>query len=230
MYCVKCGVELADSERKCPLCSTPVYFPGLDPSPEKPYPEFVGKVDKFNPRGIYFIASFFLLISLVISVICDLTLNGKITWAGVVIAATLLFYVIIILPGWFPRYITEVFVPVNFAAIALFLFYMNLFFEGEWFWTFALPITGIIALIVSSVSILLHYFRRASLYIFGGAFIALAVASIFIELFLCITFYDGIKFVWSYYPAAALSLMGLMLILIEIIKPFKESMKRIFAL
>lgn len=230
MYCVKCGVELADSERKCPLCSTPVYFPGLEPSPDRPYPEFVGKVEKFNPRGIYFIASFFILISLVISVICDLTLNGSITWAGVVIASACLFYIAVILPGWFPRYITEVFVPTDFAAAALFLFYLNLYLDGEWFWTFALPITAMIALIVSAVAILMRYFKRASLYIFGGAFIALAVTSVFVELFLRITFYDSIRFVWSYYPAAALSLMGLMLILIAIIKPLKESLKRIFAL
>ena len=39
MYCVKCGVELADSERVCPLCETPVYFPDLDPNPETPYPK-----------------------------------------------------------------------------------------------------------------------------------------------------------------------------------------------
>ena len=29
MYCVKCGVELADSEKKCPLCGTPVFHPDI---------------------------------------------------------------------------------------------------------------------------------------------------------------------------------------------------------
>ena len=27
MYCIKCGVELADSEKRCPLCNTPVINP-----------------------------------------------------------------------------------------------------------------------------------------------------------------------------------------------------------
>ena len=27
MYCVKCGVELADSQRVCPLCGTRVFHP-----------------------------------------------------------------------------------------------------------------------------------------------------------------------------------------------------------
>ena len=26
MYCVKCGVELGDSEKTCPLCGTSVFY------------------------------------------------------------------------------------------------------------------------------------------------------------------------------------------------------------
>ena len=29
MYCVKCGVELADSQRVCPLCGTRVFHPDI---------------------------------------------------------------------------------------------------------------------------------------------------------------------------------------------------------
>ena len=29
MYCVKCGVQLADTEKSCPLCGTRVYHPDL---------------------------------------------------------------------------------------------------------------------------------------------------------------------------------------------------------
>ena len=29
MFCVKCGVELADSEKVCPLCGTRVFHPDL---------------------------------------------------------------------------------------------------------------------------------------------------------------------------------------------------------
>ena len=30
MYCIKCGVELADTEKQCPLCGTLVYHPELE--------------------------------------------------------------------------------------------------------------------------------------------------------------------------------------------------------
>ena len=29
MYCIKCGVELADSEKVCPLCATRVFHPEM---------------------------------------------------------------------------------------------------------------------------------------------------------------------------------------------------------
>ena len=39
MYCIKCGVELKDSEEKCPLCGTVVFHPDMKrPDGEKPYP------------------------------------------------------------------------------------------------------------------------------------------------------------------------------------------------
>ena len=38
MYCVKCGVELADSQRVCPLCGTRVFHPDIP----RPIPRMSG--------------------------------------------------------------------------------------------------------------------------------------------------------------------------------------------
>ena len=39
MYCVKCGVKLADTEKKCPLCNTVVCHPDFKQTAERPlYP------------------------------------------------------------------------------------------------------------------------------------------------------------------------------------------------
>ena len=39
MYCINCGVKLADSEVRCPLCETVVYHPELSrPEGERLYP------------------------------------------------------------------------------------------------------------------------------------------------------------------------------------------------
>lgn len=228
MYCIKCGVELADSEQKCPLCHTPVYYPGHEVSPDRPYPKFE-KPEAVNPRGIYFIISFVLIIAAVISFVCDLNLVKGITWSGYVIGGIMLFYVIFILPGWFKKYNPAIFVPSNFAAIGLYLAYVNFATGGNWFWTFALPITGMVALIFCSISILSYYLKRGYLYIYGGAFILAGLCCPVLETLALVTF-GGSPLMWSVYPLIALFLIGIMLIVIAIVKPFRESLCRIFAI
>ena len=229
MYCVKCGVELADSEKKCPLCHTPIYFPEYVPNEaERPYPRFE-KPETVNPRGIYFILSFAFIIAAVISFVCDLNMGNGISWAGYVIGGIGLFYVLFILPGWFKKYNPAIFIPVDFAAIGIYLLYINYATGGKWFLTFALPITGIVTIVISSITILSYYIKRGYLYIFGGALIGAGLFCPIIETLSIITF--GAKhYFWSIYPLIALFLIGIMLIVIAIIKPLRESLCRIFAI
>lgn len=47
MYCIKCGVKLADTEKKCPLCNTIVSHPEFTQTAERPlYPS--NKIPKSN--------------------------------------------------------------------------------------------------------------------------------------------------------------------------------------
>ena len=228
MYCIKCGVELADSEKKCPLCNTPVYYPGYEPSVERPYPSFE-KPETVSPRGIYFVISFVLAIAAVISFVCDLNLGSGVTWSGYVIGAIVTFYVLFILPGWFRKYNPSIFIPTSFLCMGLYLAYINFATGGNWFLSFAFPITGGITLIFSAITILCYYLKRGYLYIFGGAFIAAGILCPLIENLAIYTFGMPLMF-WSLYPLISLSLIGIMLIVIAIVKPFRESLCRIFAI
>lgn len=230
MYCVKCGVELAQSERKCPLCLTPVYMPGLEEDTERPYPKDEPNIAPVNPKGVYLIVSFVFVISALISFFADLNINGTFDWSGFVMGALGVAYVTFILPLWFRRPSPAVFVPCDFLAVGLFVAYICYATGGDWFFTFALPIIGGAALIVASVTILCYYLRRGYLYIFGGAIIASGALSVLIEWLIRVEFNPHAGFVWSPYPAIALSLAGMMLIVIAIVKPFRESLARIFSL
>lgn len=229
MYCVKCGVELADSEKRCPLCHTPIYFPGYEPKEEeRPYPRFE-KPETVNPRGIYFILSFAFIIASVISFVADINMGGGLSWSGYVIGGIALFYVLFILPGWFRKYNPAIFIPVDFAAIGLYLAYINYATDGNWFLTFALPITGIVTIIISSITIISYYVRRGYLYIFGGALIGAGAFCPVIETLAIITFATK-HVMWSIYPLIALFLIGMMLIVIAIVKPLRDSLFKIFAI
>ena len=47
MYCINCGVKLADTEKKCPLCNTLVFHPYIEQPAVRPlFPE--GRMPKTN--------------------------------------------------------------------------------------------------------------------------------------------------------------------------------------
>lgn len=229
MYCIKCGVELADSERKCPLCETPVYMPGLDPTPERPYPKFVKQKESNPHKAVAFLITCFFVIVAAIAVICDVNINMTIVWSDYVIAGLALAYVLLILPSWFLHPLPAIFVPSDFAAIALFLFYINFRTGGEWYLSFALPVTIFAAVVFSAVSILTYYLKKGRLYIAAGAFMAMGVYSVFIEICLHAAFHFHDRLVWSTYPATALFLIGIMLLVIAIVRPIREQLYKIFS-
>ena len=65
--------------------------------------------------------------------------------------------------------------------------------------------------------------------IYGGAIIAAGAFCPIMEMLSVVTF-GGEYMRWGIYPLAALFLIGMMLIVIAIVKPFRESLCRIFAI
>ena len=85
MYCIKCGVELSDSEEKCPLCGTVVFHPYIKrPDGEKPYPVDRKPQETASRSGLLFILTMLFLLPLATSLLCDWKINGRILWSGYV--------------------------------------------------------------------------------------------------------------------------------------------------
>lgn len=232
MYCVKCGVELADSQRVCPLCGTRVFHPDIPRTPaDPPYPpdERVHP-EEVNRSGVCFILTALALLPAVICVLCDWRINGGILWSGYASGGILLLYVLTVLPLWFKRPNPVIFVPVDFAAIGLYLLYINFATGGHWFLTFAFPVTGAIGLLVSGTVALLHYLRRGQLFVIGGALILGGGVTVLIEYLLNLTFHVGRVFFWSVYPLSAGVVLGVTLLVVGFCNPLRRSLHRKFFL
>lgn len=230
MYCVKCGVELADSEKLCPLCGTRVFHPDMprrDAEPPFPPDERLRPED-VNRSGLLFVLTVLTLLPAVLCIICDWRINGAIVWSGYAAGGVLLLYIIVLLPLWFTKPNPVIFVPADFAAVALYLLYINFATGGHWYLSFALPITAAIALIITAVVTLMRYVPGAALYIFGGALILGGGLTVLIEFLLHVTFGIRRAFFWSLYPLAAGVLLGVMLLVIAICKPLRRSLHRKF--
>lgn len=231
MYCVKCGVKLCDSEKKCPLCGTPAFHPEMSrPDAPPPYPPDHHPVEEVNPVGLLFVVTCLFALPLVITLLCDWRINGGITWSGYVAGALIVAYLIFILPYWFKAPNPVIFVPVAFTGVGLYLLYINFATGGHWFLSFAFPVTGGAALIFTTVVALTRYIHRGHLYIYGGMLMASGGFMVLVEFLLNITFHLHETFFWSFYPLAAGVLLGGMLIVVAICKPLRESLHRKFFL
>ncbi len=231
MYCQKCGVRLADSEKTCPLCGTLVYHPDIPRTPtDGPYPINRGLPEAVNPKGLLFALSIVFAQPILITLFCDLQLNQKITWSGYTVGGVLLGYIILLLPLWFKHPNPVIFVPVDFASVALFLLYISIATDGGWFLSFAFPVIGILALIVCAIIAVARYVRKGLLYLIAGTWLAIGAYVVLIEFFIRITFFDSVKFVWSFYPFTVCFIFGAMFMVIAIVKPIRESLKKVFFL
>lgn len=226
MYCIKCGVKLADTEKKCPLCDTVVYHPDLQQAPQPPlYP--ANKLPKSNSGSKVLNGAVIMLffIPLLVCFFADLSLDGNMEWFGYVAGALLMAYVAIALPLWFRKPNPVVFVPCDFAAAGGYLLYINRATEGDWFLTFAFPVVGGMGLLTCAVVTLFYYLRRGRLYILGGAFMALGAFMLLIEFLLNVTF--GLPMIgWSIYPLVVLVLFGGLLIYFAINSSAREMIER----
>lgn len=227
MYCAKCGVKLADTETYCPLCGTQAYHPELSRDTAEPsYPR--GKYPARPPRSFVpqAVLTELFLLPFIVVLLVDLQFNGRVTWAGYVMGGLVLGYVMLVLPLWFRRPNPVIFVPCTFAALALYLLYIDLTVAGGWFLPFALPLTGGVCAIVTTVVTLVKYVKKGQFFVFGGASIALGGMLLLAEFLLKLTF--GIhRFIgWSLYPLTALVLLGGLLIFLGINRNAREVMER----
>ena len=231
MYCINCGVKLSDSETRCPLCGVTVYHPGLHREEGEPlYPPHRHPAPQTASKAAHIVVTTLLTIALLTTLFVDYQINRCVTWSGIAAGGILVGYVMLVLPFWFKRVKPLAYVPSVFAAVALYLLYINHVTGGSWYVSFALPVTVYLGCLLTAEVTLLAKYREKTLSIVGGGFIALGCMMPLLELLIGITF-DVPKFVgWSVYPLISLGLLGAMLIFLAVNKRAREKMERKFFL
>ena len=229
MYCIHCGVKLADTEKKCPLCGVVVYHPELPtPNQEPPYP--ADALPDAPPRSLFphIVATAACLLPILLVLLADYHENRAVTWSGYVVGALLVSYVIVVLPVWFRSPNPVIFTPCAFGAILLYLMYIDLVTPGRWFLPFALPVAGSLGLLSTAVVTLMRYLSKGRLYIFGGAIIALGGLCLLTEFLMTATFGPPVYAGWSLYPLITLFLLGSLLLFFAICGSARQVMERKF--
>lgn len=226
MYCANCGVKLADTEKRCPLCGTEAYHPDIErPEVDPLYPKDYVPEREISKATLHIIIFTLFLIPASITLYCDWYISRSFSWSIYVFFALLFVYVVVILPFWFKKRSPAVFVPIDFLLLELILHYINYSTNGDWFLTFAFPVVTYLGLIVTATTVLLYYLKKGHMYVIAGFFIGLGLFMEVIEGFIMLTFkldFDG----WSLYPSIPLVLIGLGLIAISISRNIRAVLER----
>ena len=122
-YCPKCGVELAPSQDRCPLCNTPVQ---REEAAASPYPVADGvSAAPATPRKRRTFAAacaILLLIPVLTCVVCDLNIDGTLAWSRYVLVSFGLLYVYLLMPMVLLRHRLAICVCLDFLATVGFLY------------------------------------------------------------------------------------------------------------
>lgn len=230
MYCIKCGVELSKAENVCPLCGLKPYHPELkENGGEKSYP--ISKVPSYetvNKQGILFLITMAFLVPMAITILCDTTITGSFSWSGYVVGGLMFAYISVVLPAWFKKPNPVIFVPVFFAAVVVFLLYIDIATGDEWFLSFAFPAVGAFGLIVTAITAVVKYVKKGYWYIASASFFAIGGYICLLEFLLHITFGFKTHFPWSFYPLVGCVIIGGTLLVIAISKPLRRRVQRKF--
>ena len=229
-YCVNCGVELAASEKCCPLCHVEVLNPKIpwkEPV-EYPYPRHLDMiVQKVDRRYFATLIGMLLVIPCVITVLINIISCGRLTWSAYVIGALALAYIFILLPFFFKKYHTVIFLSADCAAVLLYLLFIERINGGDWFLGLGLPLTAAFSVCVILLALLFAGKRRRSVLVKTGAvLIAIGVFVVCVDVIVHLYTVATVKPGWSLYALVPCAVLGAAALVLEHRENFKERIRR----
>lgn len=229
MYCINCGVKLEDTEKRCPLCGVAVYHPEISRPEAVPlYPPHRYPVPEAASKAAQIVITTLMAIAALTNLFIDRQINGSVSWGGIAAGGIWVAYVLVVFPFWFKKWNPSVYLGALFGSIALYLGYICRITGGSWFWSFALPVTAYIGILIYVQSILLHRWQKKAMVILGGGFFDLGLLMPLMEYLIEITFHPDGYPAWSVYPMIGLFLLGGMLIFLSVNRRAREKMEEKF--
>ena len=229
-YCVHCGVKLADSEKRCPLCQTPVYDPSepVRPAVPKPYPVRTPEQElKRSKRFLLSRAALMLLAPAGLCFVIDLLITGKITWSGYASGALIMLFLSAAVPLAVSKYQAYFAIGAPFLCLNGYLFLVErLSDSGRWFFPIALPALALGAAIITLIMALWRRGRLNLLTLIALSFAGAALECLAIEWFHAMANQMTGGFVWSPFVLAPCLFISLSLFFINGNRSVREEVRR----
>lgn len=189
-YCVNCGVKLAESEKKCPLCHCPVVNP-MEPQKaddaaqqtERPYPKRRDSIKNIVDRSfIISVVSILYVLPLAICLLIDWMLDRALSWSVISSVAIILSWALFFQPALFHKKYFACYTAVDFCLLAA-LFYTIGWYTGDYGWigTLGIPIALAVYLLANLLAyLILSGVLRRKLYIGAAVLLSAGVFSVLV--------------------------------------------------
>lgn len=229
-YCVHCGVKLGESEKRCPLCMTPVFDPAepRNPSVPRAYPVRTPEQElKRNKRFLLILAAVMLAAPALLCLMIDLMITGKMTWSGYASGALMMLFISAAAPLLASKWQGFWTGIAAFLSLNGYLFLVErLSDSGGWFLPIALPALILCAVMLLGIAFLYrgHYLNRLTL--LAACFIAAALESVGVEWLLSLAAGKEIWFVWSPFVMAPCLFIAVALFFINYNRAVREEVRR----
>lgn len=227
-YCVNCGVELAEGEKRCPLCFTEVYNPKEQADAVRPYPAAKEVPKPVNIGALVTLISLILSGLILISVACDLFDSGSLTWSAYVMASLLLVWVFVVPPIAIRRNRVFASLLLDFIGISLFLYAIQWLTAGNWFFTFAFPLVlALLVLTVCGVALprILHFGKMS---LGGLLLIETGLCAMCVDFLVKWAFQGALGVSWSFFVLIPCGILGILAIIIDKNAKIREEFIRRF--
>ena len=231
-YCVHCGVELGDDQKRCPLCGTPVLDPGRlsEEDIRTFFPTRQVRVEPVSKGGIAM-----LLTSMLVSVslccgLLNLVLKPGTAWSLFVLGAAMMLWVWTVFPllaRWAPAWLK---LGLDVAAVALYVWIIALTLDGmTWFLGLAVPMLLGGAVILGIAGAI---FRKKRSMLSTITVILAAVGLVCVDIELCCDLYlrGAVDMGWSLVVFACCFGVCIPLIVIRRVPSLREEARRRFHL
>ena len=224
-YCVNCGVKLASSERKCPLCNTRVINPNIkDGDIESNYPDRLDKISNINFKYVAKLIIIVLLGLGITMLLCDLIFSGSITWSIYVALSIMLISSHVIYLVNKNIYISLI---VELFSVELFLFFIAYLTHTTHAFTYlVMPFVFVLWGYILLCTIFIKRKKKSLLRRMSIIFFITAITLFVIESGIDLYKYEKITLNWSIYAMIPLIILSILSLLISFNRKLVDEIKQ----
>jgi hypothetical protein len=229
-YCVNCGVELARTEKQCPLCGVPVINPaeGVTDEEKSGFPHRREPLESAFDRELWIkLVSIVLAVPAVICFVSNMMVFTQVFWSLYVVGGLVVCWTFCVSPFLFKRYFPLLWIVANTGATLGYLFLIEFLSAGKvWFLQLALPMVLGVALLSFINVVLIRKRILMELNLAAGIFLSIGLLTVLIDLSLSHYLTGSLLMGWSLFSLISCIAISAALVLIQRQLNVKEKLKR----